>query len=274
MSAVLFAALLHASWNAIVKSGSHKTLDTVFVACAAALLSAAALLLLPAPARESWPCLAISAVVQLAYYALVAAAYRAGDLSHAYPIMRGTAPLLTALVAGLVLSERLAPPAWLGIFLICTGVVLLAAEQSWRGHAGRQTAFALGNAVVICAYTLIDGAGARLSGNAFSYVSWLFVLDGAALALYAFARHRTTATPYLKARWALAAGGGVCTWAAYAIALWAMTRAPVALVAALRETSVLFGVAIAAIVLRERVGRVRYGAALFVCAGAVLLKAA
>lgn len=272
MSAVLFGALLHASWNAIVKSGADKTLDTIFVACAAALVSAAALPFLPMPAPQSWPWLAVSAIVQLAYYALVAAAYRTGDMSHVYPVMRGTAPMLTALVAAVLLAERLAPSAWFGICVVCLGVVLLAVDGRWRGRPGAAMSYALANAVVICAYTLLDGIGARLSGSPPAYVSWLFVLDGAALAGYAAVHHRGMAKRYLAQRWRVALAGGACTWTSYAIALWAMTQAPVALVAALRETSVLFGVGIAALVLGERISRARYGAALLVCAGAVLFK--
>src|SRR5882757_4786405 len=118
MTAVLFAALLHASWNAIVKSGNDKFLDTTLVACGAALISAATLLFVPLPAPESWPYLIASAIIHLAYFALVAAAYRTGEMSYVYPIMRGSAPLLTALVAGFFVAERLSAGGWGGILLI------------------------------------------------------------------------------------------------------------------------------------------------------------
>ncbi|MEO8006898.1 MAG: DMT family transporter [Betaproteobacteria bacterium] len=273
MGAVLFAALLHASWNAIVKSGSDTFVDTLLVACGAALVALATLPFLPPPAIESWPYLAASVILEFVYYRLVAAAYRTGDLSYVYPIMRGSAPLLTALVAGFFVAERLTRGGWAGVALISAGILLLAASQ-WRLrrlHVA-STLFALANAVVISTYTLIDALGARLSGNSFSYVGWLTALTGVTLAAFLFWRHREVVTRRLQKRWHVCLAGGLCTWASYAIALWAMTRAPVALVAALRETSVIFGTVLAAVVLKEKFGGARYVAALLVCAGAVFLK--
>jgi drug/metabolite transporter (DMT)-like permease len=273
MTAVLFAALLHASWNAIVKSGSNTFFDTLLVASGAALVAAATLPFLPLPAIESWPYLAASVILELAYYSLVAAAYRTGDLSYVYPIMRGSAPLLTALVAGIFVAERLTQGGWAGVVLISAGILLLAGSQ-WR--LGRlhvpSTLFALANAMVICSYTVIDGLGARLSGNSFSYVGWLTALTGVTLAAFLYWQHREAVTRRLRERWRICLVGGLCTWASYAIALWAMTRAPVALVAALRETSVIFGTVLAAVVLKEKFGSARYVAAGLVCAGAVSLK--
>ena len=270
MTAVLFAALLHASWNAIVKSGSDKFLETALLACGAALISAATLAFVPLPAPESWPYLVASAIIHLAYFALVAAAYRTGDMSYVYPIMRGSAPLLTALIAGFFVAEQLSTGGWGGILLISAGILLLAVNQWRRDHfQPYQTLFALGNAVVICIYTLVDGIGTRLSGNAFSYVGWMLALNGVMLATFVFARHGEAMKRYARARWHYGIGGGLFTWASYAIALWAMTRAPVALVAALRETSVIFGTVLAAVVLKEKFSNVRYAAALLVCAGAV-----
>jgi drug/metabolite transporter (DMT)-like permease len=273
MTAVLFAALLHASWNAIVKSGRDKFLDTMLVASGAAMISAATLPFLPFPAPDSWPYLIASAFIHVAYFALVAAGYRAGDLSYVYPVMRGTAPLLTALAAGFVMKERLTVAGWGGILLISAGILLLAVNQWRRGQfALAPTAYALGNAAVICVYTLVDGIGTRLSGNSFSYVGWMLALDGLMLGTFVLARHGAAAKRRLRTHWHFGLGGGLCTWASYAIALWAMTRAPVALVAALRETSVVFGTVLAALVLRERFSSVRYAAAFLVCAGAVSLR--
>jgi drug/metabolite transporter (DMT)-like permease len=273
MAAVLFGALLHASWNAIVKSSPDKYLDTVLVTAAAALVSALTLPFLPLPAPESWPYLLASVAIHVAYFGLVAAAYRTGDLSYAYPIMRGTAPLLTAVAGFLLLAEPLGAGGWSGVLLISAGILLLAAHQWHLGRFERApTLFALGNAGVIMAYTLVDGVGTRLSGNAFAYVGWLLLLDGMLLLVHVLARRRSDFVRQARARWLPALGGGACTWASYAIALWAMTQAPVALVAALRETSVVFGTAIAALLLREKFGAPRYAAALLVCAGAVTLK--
>jgi len=273
MTAVLFAALLHASWNAVIKSGTSKVLDIALVVCGAGLIAAATLFFLPLPAAESLPYLAVSAVIQLAYFAVIAAVYRTGDLSYVYPIMRGSAPLLTAVVAGIFVAEPLATASWAGIVCISAGILLLAAGQ-WR--SGRfdlvQTFLALGNAALICIYTVVDGIGTRLSGNAFSYVGWMMALDGIAMAAFVLARYRQEAMREFPQRWHLGLGGGVCAWASYGIALWAMTHAPVAMVAALRETSVIFAAIIAAVVLKEKFSNVRYAAAFLVCAGAALLK--
>ena len=273
MAAVLFAALLHAAWNALVKSGPDKPLDMVLVTAGAAVFSLVSLLFLPMPAPPSWGYLMASVLIHLAYFGLVAAAYRSGDLSYAYPLMRGTAPLMTAVAAGLMLAEPLGPGGWTGVALISAGILLLAIHQWRRGRFdAAQTGFALANAVVICAYTLVDGVGTRLSGNAFSYVGWMLALNAALLVAIAGLQRPQALAAHARRRWHLGLAGGACTWGAYAIALWAMTQAPIAMVAALRETSVIFGTVIAAIVLKERFGPARYLAAALVCSGAVALR--
>jgi drug/metabolite transporter (DMT)-like permease len=273
MAAVLFAALLHAAWNAIVKSSPDKQLDTVLVTAGAAAVSIVSLFFVPVPAPQSWGYLAASALIHVAYFALVAAAYRTGDLSYVYPIMRGSAPLLTAIVAGVLLAEPLGLGGWAGIVLISAGILLLAANQWRQGRFDApQTLFALGNALVICVYTLVDGIGTRLSGNAFSYVGWMLAFNAILLVAFAALRRPEALVAHTRARWHLGLAGGTFTWASYAIALWAMTQAPLAMVAALRETSVIFGTILAAVVLKERFGATRYAAALLVCAGAAALK--
>jgi drug/metabolite transporter (DMT)-like permease len=273
LTAVLFAALLHAAWNAIVKAGSDKLLDTLLVACAAALLCAAMLPFLPLPDVQSWPYIVASAIIQLGYFALVAAVYRTADLSYVYPIMRGSAPLFTALLAGFFVAERLTGAGWAGVLLISAGILLLVVNQLRRGPVHLQPALlAICNAGVICVYTLVDALGSRLSGNPFSYVAWLMALNGAMLTAFLLLRHRAEAARRIRSRWPVCLCGGLCIWASYAIALWAMTRAPIALVAALRETSVIFGTVLAAAVLKERFGAMRYAAAFLVCAGAIALK--
>jgi drug/metabolite transporter (DMT)-like permease len=273
MAAVLFAALMHAAWNAIVKSSPDKQLDTVLVTAGAAAVSIVTLFFVPVPAPQSWGYLIASALIHVAYFALVAAAYRTGEMSYVYPIMRGSAPLLTAIVAGVLLAEPLGLGGWAGIVLISAGILLLAANQ-WRQGSfdAPQTLFALGNALVICVYTLVDGIGTRLSGNAFGYVGWMLVFNAILLVALAALRRPEALVAHARARWKLGLAGGACTWASYAIALWAMTQAPLAMVAALRETSVIFGTILAAVVLKERFGATRYAAALLVCAGAAALK--
>ncbi|PJJ17379.1 Uncharacterized membrane protein [Janthinobacterium sp. OK676] len=278
VAVVLFAALLHASWNAIVKSGKDTFLSTVLVSVGAALISLAVLPFVDAPAPASWPWLAASAVAQLAYYSLLAAAYKAGDMSHAYPLMRGSAPLIVALASWPLIGERLSAMQTGAVACICAGILglYLAARRPATGTAnntGRATAFALGNACVIASYTLIDGIGVRLSGAPAAYTMWIFVLNGSGLLLWTALRRPADLLAYAQTQWRLAAFGGFGTLASYGLALWAMTQAPVAAIAALRETSILFAIAIAALFLREKISPRRYLAIALVAVGAVLMRA-
>lgn len=279
VAVVLFAALLHASWNAIVKSGKDTFLSTVLVSAGAALISLAVLPFVAAPDPASWPYLAASAVAQLAYYSLLAAAYRAGDMSHAYPLMRGSAPLLVALASWPLIGERLSSMQMGAVACICAGIfgLYFASRQPATArvakNAGHATAFALGNACVIASYTLIDGIGVRLSGAPAAYTMWIFVLNGAGLLLWTALRRPADLLAYAGTQWRLAAFGGFGTLASYGLALWAMTQAPVAAIAALRETSILFAIAIAALFLRERISPRRYMAIALIAAGAVLMRA-
>jgi drug/metabolite transporter (DMT)-like permease len=236
---------------------------------------------LTAPAPASWPFIAASSLTQTLYYLLLIEAYRSGDMSHAYPLMRGTAPLLVAIFNGLLLGERLSGPQWLAVCLICGGVLamMLAARRSHvRGLPGasqrRATVFALATACVIATYTMIDGAGVRRSGAPAAYTMWIFLLAGAAVTAWAA---RTRARELLRlagARPLLVPLGGVSTLGSYGIALWAMTMAPVAAIAALRETSILFATAIAALFLGERIGRGRLLAVALIACGAVTMRLA
>ena len=280
VAVVLFAALLHASWNAIVKAGKDTFLTTVLVSAGAALISLAVLPFVNTPAPASWPYLAASSVAQLAYYSLLAAAYKAGDMSHAYPLMRGSAPLLVALASWPLIGERLSSMQMGAVACISAGIFALyfaARTPAMPGiaqSAGRATAFALGNACVIASYTLIDGIGVRLSGAPAAYTMWIFVLNGAGLLLWTLLRRRAGLLAYAKTQWHLAAFGGFGTLASYGLALWAMTQAPVAAVAALRETSILFAIAIAALFLREKISSRRYLAIALIAAGAILMRIA
>jgi len=273
MAVVLFGAALHAGWNALVRASANKFHDTTLIVAGAGMWAALLLPLAPIPAIESWPYLAVSVIIHVVYFSLVAFAYRDGELSFAYPIMRGTAPALTAIVVALLLHET---PSWgasAGITLISCGVLILGVE-SWR--TGRlhvsSTLFALTNSCVIVAYTVIDGQGARLSANAFSYTGWMFFGTALLLTGISYVIHGRDLTETVRLGWRRGLIGGACTLASYALALWAMTRAPIALVAALRETSVVFGAIIAATYLKERVSRLGYTSVLNVTAGAIAIK--
>ena len=267
--AVLGAALLHASWNVLVKSGGDKQLETINIAVGSGVVGLAVALFVPAPAQASWPWLVSSALVHILYFAFLAGAYRWGDLSYAYPVMRGGGPMIVALVGALALGEVLPLPETIGVLLICAGVLAFATGR----HDPRATAFAVGNAVVIAAYTLIDAQGARLSGAPVSYALWFFALNGLVILLYGLARRGAAVPAYYRANWRRAVVGGSFAVAASGIALWAMTQAPVALVAALRETSVVFAAVLGALLLREPFTKRRVIATLIVLAGLVALRA-
>jgi drug/metabolite transporter (DMT)-like permease len=266
--AVLGAALLHATWNVLVKSSGDKELETISVATGSGVVALAAALVLPPPARASWPWLAGSALVHILYFTFLAGAYRWGELSYTYPVMRGGGPMIVALLGALALGEVLPPAETLGVLLICVGILGFASGR----HDRRATAFALANAVVIAAYTLIDGQGARASGAPASYAMWFFVANGVVIALFGFARRGSAVSAHWRAYWRRALAGGACAVAAYGIALWAMTLAPIALVAVLRETAVIFGAVIAHFVLQEKMTRRRLAATGAVMLGLVALK--
>jgi drug/metabolite transporter (DMT)-like permease len=273
LGAVLFGALLHASWNALVKSRTDTFLVTVLVAGGAGLLSALGLVLLPAPDAASWPYIAASAVIQLAYYALLVAAYRDGDMSHAYPLMRGSAPLLVALASGPLIGERLGVVQWLAIGCISGGIMaLFFTARGKHPGAQRTTIFALMTAAMIAAFTLVDGIGVRKSGAPVTYTMWIFMLTGIGLIAWAAARRPGQLAAYARMNMAVMLLGGAANLGSYCLALWAMTRAPVAAVAALRETSILFAVAIAALVLREKISAQRLAAVALVACGAVVMR--
>lgn len=267
MLVVLFGALLHASWNVLAKSGGDALIDTTLILLGGSVLAVLALPLLPAPAPASWPFIAASSVLQVGF-ALVSAAYRSGEVSLAYPLMRGTAPLLLALVSSVFLGESLSFREACGVVIICIGVLTMALAHRRSRADWRTIGFALVNAVVIAAYTLVDGLGARRSHNAMAYTLTIFLASCVLFVPWVAWRHSGTLATAVRRRWHLGLAGGACIVLSYALALWAMTRGPIAPVAALRETSVLFGLLLARIVLHERPSRARVVAGFLILAGA------
>jgi phosphonate utilization associated putative membrane protein len=278
---VLFGALLHAGWNALVKSSGDKTLDTALVHFMGALVALPFALWAGPPRPESWPFMGASLVIHVGYYIALAGAYRHGDLGLTYPIMRGFAPLLVALGSSAVIGEVPSPGAWLGIVGITCGVALVGLSRPGQAlHQGKALAYAFANAAIIAAYTFTDGLGVRSEvahgGATLRYVLVLFVLDGIAYPLGVWLHRgpagRRTIVAYARSRWPLAALGGTASIGSYAIALWAMTRAPVASVAALRETSVLFAAVLGTCLLKEKFGLQRAIGTLVVVAGVMALR--
>lgn len=273
-TAVLAAAACHAGWNALLKLQVAPVVATVLVAVAAGVLVLPLLALIPLPAAAAWPYIVASAIIHVGYFVTLAEAYRWGDLSQVYPIARGTAPLLIAALASLWLQEALGGIGWAGIIVLAAGILLLTFKGSRKLERfdRRAVAFALATSCTITAYTLVDGIGARLAESALAYTAWLFIGDGITMAIYGWLRVGPSLVKDFRVHWRLATAGAALSTAAYAIAIWAMTVAPIALVAALRETSVLFAALFGTLILREPVLPVRLLAALLVVAGALLLR--
>jgi drug/metabolite transporter (DMT)-like permease len=272
--AVLFAAACHAGWNATIKGGLDPLATTVLISIGAAIVSLVFLPVTGLPAAAAWPWCAASVLIHLVYFAALIESYRAGDMGQVYPIARGSAPLMTAVATTAFIGERLGLLGWCGILLLAAGVLLL----SLRG--GRDLArldrtavgFALFTAVTICAYSVVDGVGARLSGSANAYSVMLFVGIGPVMLIYALARRGREVIAAMGQSWGLGLAGGGLQLGSYGIANWAMTVAPIAMVAALRESSVLFGAVIAVVFLKEPLRAGRVAAALMIVAGLALIR--
>jgi drug/metabolite transporter (DMT)-like permease len=270
--AVLVAAVLHASWNALLKGVDDRLATVVLLDLTGLVVAGLAVPLVPAPAPPSRGLLALSVGLHLGYELLLVAAYRAGDLSQVYPVARGTAPLLVAAYAGLVLGERLAPVQLAGLGGICAGLLVLARAgrgAPWRAAVGP----ALATGVVIAAYTVADGLGVRRAGTVTGYVAWLFLLHGLPIPLYALATRGQELAPRLRRHLPAGVAAGLLAVAAYGLVLWAQRRGALAMVAALRETSVLVAALLGTLVFGERFGRRRVLAAALLAAGIVVLNA-
>lgn len=274
--AVLAAAACHAGWNTLLKFRLQPVVATALVAGVSGVVALPAVLVTGMPAPASWPYLLASVAIHVVYFITLAEAYSSGDLGQVYPIARGTAPLMTAMLASVWMHEALGVYGWAGVTALATGILLLAVKGG-RAPAvdARSIGFALLTSLTITTYTIVDGLGARLSGAPSAYTAWLFLLSGAIMAVHGIMyTGRRRMWPELQANWLLAVGGAALSIAAYAIAIWAMTVAPIALVAALRETGVLFAALFSTLILREPVMPARIIAALLVLAGAALLRLA
>lgn len=269
---VLMAALLHAGWNALVKGAGDKLVLATGICVAASSLAILALPFVAVPARASWPYILVSVSLQTLYYFLVAAAYGRIDMGLAYPVMRGGAPMIVAALAGFLFDEHLPPMGWAGVALISAGILSLAALARGAGGSASGLWLAVANACVIACYTLSDGIGARASGAPVGYTLWIFALTAPpVVALTLRLRGRSSLRQAVE-QWRPSLMGAVGTMLSYGIALWAMTKAPVAMVAALRETSILFGAVIAILFLGERASLPRLASVLLIGAGAAALR--
>lgn len=269
----MLAALLHAVWNALLKSNADRLSMMAFVAGSGSLMMLPLLPFVPVPSWEVWQIILLSLVLHTGYKVFLVKAYTHGDMGQVYPLARGLAPAMVTVVGFLFLGEQLPLTATLGIAVIILGIISLA----WRkGEAGvakdhRAVLYAIGTSCFIAAYTLNDGLGGRTAESAMAYVVWLFALDGISIFAIALWRRGPALLKPQKA-WAYGAGGGFISLVAYWLVIWAMSITPLGPVAALRETSVIFGALISGFVLKEGLGPRAIVAACVVAGGVILLK--
>ena len=270
--AVLFAALLHASWNAVIKFSEDKMQGMIILSIAHGLIGLCMALLFPAPAPEAWGWLALSVFFHLLYKFCLTAAYRFGDLGRVYPIARGTAPVIVLAAGFFILPDKVTGLQIAAVILLAFGIIQMARGVFDLGESRQLLPFALGSALGTAGYSIADGMGARAAGDASGYVGWLFMGDALLFTLWGLRRRGLAALPRSRRIWGLGLAAGAASVGAYWIAVWAMTVAPIALVTALRETSVLFAVLIGVLVLGERADARKLIAAVFIVAGVILIR--
>jgi drug/metabolite transporter (DMT)-like permease len=273
--AVLLAAACHAGWNALIKVEIDPLPSTTLIAAGAAMVGIICLPWTGLPAIAAGPWLLASAVIHLFYFIALIESYRAGDLSQVYPIARGSAPLMIAGASTVFVGEHLNPMSWGGILALAGGVLMLSIRggQDLARIDRRAVGFAFATALAICAYSVVDGIGARASANPPAYTACLFICN-TLLVPYALWRDSRLLVAAIKHFWLRGLIGGAMQAVSYGTALWAMTLAPIAVVATLRETSVLFGAFIAVILLKERLRALRIAASLLIVIGLIIMRLA
>lgn len=270
--AVLFAAFLHAGWNAIIKFGADKLQGMVLLSVAHALIGLAMVIAFPLPDRAALGWLAISVILHLIYKTFLTIAYQKGDLSRVYPISRGTAPVMVLAVSLLFLNDEFNAKQIAGVVLVGVGILLMARGVFAHGERRDLLPYALMAATGTAGYTLADGIGARVSMHPSAFIGWVFVLDSVLFTSWVLLFKGRKVLPTTPRVWALGLVAGSASVAAYWIAVWAMTVAPIALIATLRETSVLFAVLIGIVFLKERPDKGKLIAAIVIVGGVVLMR--
>ncbi len=270
--AVLVAAVLHAAWNALAHAIADQLVGFALIGAAVTAGATGIVLASPTPARASWPFLAGSAVLHVAYNLLLMRCYRLGEFGQVYPLARGTSPWLVAIGAALFAGEHLPAIRLVGVLVVSLGLATLVFAGGIPTRAARPAiSAALLTGVTIATYTTVDGIGVRHAGTAAGYTGWLFLLQGPVLPLAAVVARRSRLWPQVRPHLTVGLAGGVLSLTAYSLVLWAQTRGALAPIAALRETSVIIGAAIGAVLFHERFGRWRIAATILVAVGVILI---
>ena len=270
---VLLAAIIHATWNAVVKASGDRLLTFTVIHFTGTVLGLIIAPFVGFPALEVWPYLLLSVVIHNIYYVFLLLCYRHGDLSVVYPVARGASPVLVAMLAFFLAGEIPPPGAMIGIGIVSLGVISLMFAKGWPDRTGLlPVVLALITAVMISGYTVVDGLGLRAGNSPWPYIVWLNMLEGIPFALWAITRRRRELGPFLKSGWKKGFAGGCLTIMAYGLVLYALDQGAMAHVSALRETSVLFAAIIGAIVLKESFGMKRIISATVIVGGVILLQ--
>lgn len=270
--AVIAAAAMHAGWNALLKVRLDPLVAVTLITAACSLIALPAALYIGPPPAHVWPWVIGSISVHLVYYLTLTGAYRRADMGFVYPLARGSSPLITTFASLVLLGEPIDAQGVLGVAVLASGVLMIAWRPKGGGFDARALVLALACALSIAVYSLIDGLGARTAGNPHLYSAWLFLLEGPCVMSVALIRLGPAAlrpaTGFLLPGFI----GGAMSLSAYWITIWAMTKAPIGLVAAVRESSVMFAALIAVVVLHEKLRPVRLAAAGLIVAGLALIK--
>lgn len=270
--AVLGAAFLHAIWNAVIKLGTSKLTSMLIMTLVQGGFGLVIALTRPFPQAEVWLWLLASGLFHSAYKLFLAYAYEQGDLSRVYPIARGAAPMVVLLISALFLADEIAGWEYIGILVLGTGILLMARGVFSSGESRKLVPLALGSAMATAGYSLVDGLGARVAGDAVTYVAWLFALDAVFFLPSCLMLRGRSVLRANRHAWLMGSLAAIASYGAYAIAVWAMTVAPIALVAALRETSILFAVFIGWFFFSDRMDTQKGIAAALIVAGVIVTR--
>lgn len=270
--AVLGAALLHALWNALLRVGTSRVAAMMVLSAGQGVIGLVIVLTHGLPSAQVWPWILASALIHTGYQTFLAFAYEHGDLSRVYPLARGTAPMITLAVSALWLSEAINLTEAVGIIVLGTGILLLARGVWTSGESRRMLPYAFGSACATAGYTLTDGIGARAEGDPVLYLGWVMLVAGIVFALVMLGLRGQSAVPRVRKVWMLGSLGAIASYSAYAVVVWAMTQAPIPLVAALRETSILFAVLIGWLIFGERMTASKVLSVALIIAGVIVTR--
>lgn len=270
--AVLGSAFLHALWNALIKTGTSRLGAMIILSIGEVPIGLAVAAFCPLPAPEVWKWVLMAGCAHFFYKSFLTYAYDHGDLSRVYPIARGAAPLIVAVFGTVLLADHLTLHEFAGIAILGFGILLMAQGIFSNGENRKMLPYALGSACATATYTMLDGTGARVAGDAIAYVAWVFVADGLLFATGMLAWKGLDVLPRDRKAWGSGMLAAAASYGAYGVSVWAMTKAPIAVVAAVRETSILFAVLIGWLVFGEKMTRGKALAACVIVGGVILTR--